>query len=542
MFLKNKGSGGEIVISSHNKPDIRECGGDNYYRWIKIELEKNTDISIEIKDAEVSVAYLCGNENIMSEGVRFLEFSKDNIVLEGSSYTEFYDTPYREQYHFVPIKNWVNDPNGLCWYNGYYHLFYQANPHKQEWSNMYWGHAASTDLIHWKHLPYVLEPQEELYRNNGLKGGAFSGSAVAEADKVIFYLTRHKGPQEDGADTLEWQTMTSSKDMISFEEEEVIIDDKPDGVGHDFRDPKVSFINGKWYLVLACNYKGSSAMLLYSSEDKKSWKYLKPVIIEPDKGSTTFECPDFFTLDNKQVGVAALMRHHDDNNRYQMTRYYIGTFENEQFEIENTGWFDFGSNYYAVQSFEHDNRRIAIGWVSDFYNEHIEVLNGAYGSFAIPRVLSIKNSKLYMEPVTEIYNLKDEQLYKGANAKNIYLTDIKGNSYYVKISLEKDCDFNILLSKDKESSISLIKQNGITKIKTAGVKSEEIDFTADVKEVYDIEIFTDRRLIEVFLNKGEAAGAKLFYNSSKAGIFKAAFESGEAVKTIEVYTMKSIWK
>lgn len=477
----------------------------------------------------------------MTEGVRFLEFSKDNIVLKGNSYTEFYDTPYREQYHFVPIKNWVNDPNGLCWYKGYYHLYYQANPHKQEWNNMYWGHAASIDLIHWVHLPYVLEPQEALYKSKALKGGAFSGSAVVEDDKVMFYLTRHEGPQEDGIETLEWQTMTSSSDTISFEEEGIIIKDKPEGVGHDFRDPKVSYINGKWYLVLACNYKGSSAMLLYTSEDKRSWNYLKPVIIEPDEKSTTFECPDFFTLDNKQVGVAALMKHHDENNRYQMTRYYIGTFKNEQFEIENTGWYDFGSNFYAVQSFEHDNKRIAIGWVSDFYNEHIEVENGAYGSFAIPRVLSINNSKLYMEPVPEIYKLKAEQLYSGKESKNIYLTEIEGNSYYTHISLNNSCDFNMLLSKDQDKSISLIRENGITKIKTAGVKSEGIDFTADVKEVWDIEIFVDRRLIEVFLNKGEAAGAKLFYNSSKSGVFKAAFECEKAVEAIEVCTMKSIW-
>lgn len=486
------------------------------------------------------MAYLSGNDHVMEEGICFLDFESEDTKIGSVELGQFYDTPYREQYHFVPFKNWINDPNGLCWHKGYYHLYFQANPHKQEWNDMYWGHAVSKDLIHWKHLPYVLEPQKSLYGNDLLKGGAFSGSAVVKDDEVLFYLTRHEGPQEDGPQTKEWQTMTRSKDLITFQEEKVIIPEAPDGVGHDFRDPKVSYINGQWYMVLACNYKGDSAMLLYKSADLENWEYIKPIVIDPEKGSTTFECPDFFTLDNKQVAVAALMRHNDEQGRYQMTRYYIGELHGEDFQIENTGWFDFGSNYYAVQSFEHEGRRIAIGWISDFYGEHRQRENGAYGSFAIPRQLRIADNKLYMEPVPEIYSLKHHVMYEGVN-DCISLENIEGNSYYVKIELRKSCDFYIELGKDVDKNISLIRKDGITMLKTKGVQSEKIDFVANVDEVEDLEIFVDRRVVEVFINKGEAAGAKLFYTETKDGTLTAKFEQEEAVKYMEVCSMKTIW-
>ena len=85
----------------------------------------------------------------------------------------------RPAFHITPYVGWMNDPNGLCWYQGYYHMYYQYNPHGQEWNNMYWGHAVSPDLVHWTHLPIVLEPQKEvLEQADMLKGGAFSGSNI----------------------------------------------------------------------------------------------------------------------------------------------------------------------------------------------------------------------------------------------------------------------------------------------------------------------------------------------------------------------------
>lgn len=542
-FLKSDcGKNGIIRVMDGHGGRVEEAAGENYYRWVRIELKPHTEYQLEIVDAEVSAAYLSGSPDMLEEGICYVGLDGDTVIYyEGGRLTEFYDTPYREQYHYAPFMNWVNDPNGLCWSAGYYHLYFQANPHGQEWNNMYWGHAASKDLVHWKHLPYVLQPQAALYEDASLKGGAFSGSAAVLGEETYFYLTRHEGPQEDGSLTREWQTMTSSRDMLNFEEETVIIEEKPEGVGHDFRDPKVFQRDGKWFMVLAGNLDGDSAILLYGSEDMRHWDYVGPLLTEEDRGSTTFECPDCFELDGKTVAVGALMKHRDEYGRYQMTRYYVGNWKEGRLEVENKGWYDFGSNFYAVQSFEQGGRRIAIGWISDFYQEHITVEKGAYGSFAIPRVLSLRGNRLCMEPVREIYMLKDGLLYEGRESGAV-LEGIEGNAYYAAIELRQRTNFHILLGRDGEREISLICRNGVTEFKTAGVKSEGVRFVADAGAVSYLEIFVDRRVVEVFLNHGEAAGTKLFYNSNKKGSFAAEFENTAAVESISVYRMKSIWE
>lgn len=541
LFVRNKTAAqGTVELTDQVGKKIILESGEGFFKWLKIPVVEQTEYDICLKQCEVSLAYLSGCDNILDEGICHLAFNETAInERKGSELAAFYDTPYREQYHFVPYQNWVNDPNGLCWYQGYYHLFYQYNPHGQKWDDVYWGHAASKDLIHWVHLPVVLEPQPNLLGDPDNKGGAFSGCAVVLEDEVVFYLTRHYGPQEDGAQTQEWQTMMRSRDMIHFEPEREVIKEKPPGVGHDFRDPKVTKIGDTWYMVLAGNQNSNSTILLYQSADMENWSFAGPLITEPDQRSTTFECPDFYSLDGKYVALGALMRHHDEYNRYQMTRCYLGEFKNNEFQVEATQWFDFGSDFYAVQSFEHDGRRVAIGWLSDFYGEHRVVEAGAYGGYSIPRELRIEAGRLYMEPVPEIYALKDQKLYEGKeNISEI----VSGNSYYARVLLKDAADFEIILGQEDDRMISLVREDGRTRIKTQGTKTDNVIFAAEVNEVRQLDIFVDRRTVEVFINKGEAAGTKLFYNSSRNGIFKTAFPNTDVIENISLYTMKSIWQ
>lgn len=543
FFAKSKSESGCVSVCDAAGHQHTFTMQHPYYNWFKMELEPEQNYEITLQDAEISMAYLSGNPDMMENGICYLEMNEGQItMLEGDRLSEFYNTPIREQYHFQPIKNWMNDPNGLCWYKGYYHMFYQANPHGQMWHNMYWGHAASKDLIHWVHLPFVLEPQEDILNRGDadIRCGAFSGSAVPTGDKVLFYLTRHMGPPQDGKGTVQYQTMAESSDMIHLEKEHVIIEEKPEGTGVDFRDPKVSVIDGTWYMVIGANKDGYPSMLLYVSEDGRNWSYLKPLLVEKsDKAITTFECPDFFPLDNQYVVMGAWMHHHDECGRYQMTRYYIGDFKEESFSVKHSGWLDFGSNFYASQSFEHAGRRIMIGWISDFYNEHVLYPNGVYGSMSIPRELHIKNGRLYMEPVAEIYELLEETIYRGSDSKRSFR--IPGNSYYAKLELASDTDFEILLGKTEKSRIALQKKDGITELVVKGTKSENIRFVADVAEVTQVEIFVDRRVVEVFLNGGEAAGTKLFYNESCEGVFEISVGEKDAVEMMQIYTMRSIW-
>ena len=129
----------------------------------------------------------------------------------------------------------MNDPNGFCFYHGYYHLFYQFHPFSEEWDNMYWGHAVSQDLIHWVHLPVCMEPQQEILNHPELVGGAFSGTALIDDEqKMRLFFTRHIGKRKEPQNMREYQVMTESWDGISWERESRIIDGPEDEEIQDF--------------------------------------------------------------------------------------------------------------------------------------------------------------------------------------------------------------------------------------------------------------------------------------------------------------------
>ncbi|MDO5409792.1 MAG: glycoside hydrolase family 32 protein [Lachnospiraceae bacterium] len=534
-----KDKAGKVTVKGQNGAVMEQNAGSSYYRRLIFSLEQNTDYEIFLTDAKITWAYLSGNENLMEEGICYLDDNLENVGKDRLA--EHYDTCYREQYHFVPFVNWMNDPNGLCWYQGNYHMFYQLNPHDQKWDNMYWGHAVSRDLLHWTHLPVVFEPQERILEHaDEFVGGAFSGSAVVLEDEVLFYLTRHFELLQGSREVTETQTMTRSRDLLHFEPETTIIDTKPQGCTPDFRDPKLLKIGNIWYMVLGSAINGKAAILLYRSEDMEHWSYDSPLLIEQQNGVRCFECPDFYELDGKYVAAGAWMEHYDENGRYQMSRTYIGDWKDGKFEIQSSGWFDFGSNCYAMQSFEHEGRRICFGWVSDFYQEHVVIENGAYGSMTLPREMHVRKNVLCMEPVSEVYSLLDETICS-EKGKEISISDIRGNSYFAKLVLNGDSDFRLLLGKDGEKEILLVRENQIVSLRTIGTASEKIGFPADAEAVRYIEIFVDRRVVEVYLNHGEAAGTKLFYNTKKEGVFELKAAKPEEFSQIEICTMKSIW-
>ncbi|MCI8949587.1 MAG: glycoside hydrolase family 32 protein [Lachnospiraceae bacterium] len=530
------GKGGFIRLYGPNNQVQELYMGEDHYRMIRFPLEEDKDYRLESSGVMISQMYLTECERLLEKGICFLHPETGQPL----NLEDWYNTPWREQYHFGPFINWVNDPNGLCWYEGYYHLFFQANPYGQMWNDMYWGHAVSRDLVHWTHMPFALEPQPMLWKDPDRKGGAFSGSAAVKADGIHLYLTRHDGPQTDGADTLEWQTKAICRDGIHITEERDLITEKPQGASFDFRDPKVVKVGETWYMVLGSCIDQIPAFLLYQKMADKSWQYKGTLLTEKRPGIRTFECPDFFPLDGKFAAIAAWMCHRDEGGRYQMTRCYIGDFDGKSLTVESEQWLDFGSNFYAVQTFEHQGRRVAIGWVSDFYQEHRNVKNGAYGSYALPRELSIKQNRLYMKPVAECYQLLGEVIFETSGEKKIPYTKLPGNCFYVKVRLGGDGDFKLLLAKEGKDGLFLVRGNGVTSIVSTKPEVRQIHFPSDVKQVRDIEIFVDRRLVEVFLNEGEGAGTKLFYQNGWNGCLEGEFTEGDLIE-LEVRKVNSIW-
>lgn len=561
---RNREADGEIC-KEMNGAVMEQQAGTSYYKRLRFPLKKDTEYEIIPVNARVSLAYLCGNDHILEEGICYLSGEPDFVPVRGEKLREHYDTAYREQYHFVPFINWMNDPNGLCWYQGRYHMFYQQNPHSQKWDNMYWGHAVSKDLVHWTHLPIAFEPQEVILEHaDRYIGGAFSGSAVVLENKVLLYLTRHLAELPGEDNVVETQCMTRSRDLLYFEPERTVIDktienQKPEGVSDDFRDPKLLKIGDVWYMVLGSALHGKAAILLYRSEDMEHWTYYAPLLIEETEGVRCFECPDFYELDGKYVAVGAWMCHIDEYGRKQMCRCYVGDWKDGSYEIQNSGWYDFGSNCYAMQSFEHDGRRICIGWISDFYDEHVKMERGSCGSMTLPRELHVRDNKLCMNPVSEIYSLQDELICQESR-KEVSLSGINGNSYLARIELTGDSDFCLTLGRNEESFIALVRENGVTAIRTVGngdgaeAKAEAENnndtsgsrkttrtFPASAKEVRYVEIFVDRRTVEVYLNHGEEAGTRLYYGSGKDGLFELKAERPEEFERIEVWGMRGIW-
>ena len=174
---------------------------------------------------------------------------------------------------------------------------------------MYWGHAASKDLIHWTHLPVVLEPQREILDHPGkLAGGAFSGSAVVRGEEVVFFLTRSLGPCNDDENTVQQQWVMRSRDMLHFTQEELVIKEPPQDASYDFRDPKVMWAGGTWYMALGSALEGKAAILLYESEDLIHWDYAGPLLTEKEEGIRCVECPDFIELDGKHLVIGEIGR------------------------------------------------------------------------------------------------------------------------------------------------------------------------------------------------------------------------------------------
>lgn len=534
------GKQGMVIVKNSQNMIRKYPSGNNHYRLLRIPLECDATYQVELEDCEVSICYLSESREMLDQGVRFLEY-REGRWEETKNLKKWYQTPGREQYHFCAYKNWINDPNGLCWYQGYYHMYYQANPHSQEWDQMYWGHTVSKDCVHWVHLPYALEPQEELLDSVDRKGGAFSGSAAVLDHKIRFYLTRHEGPQEDSEEeTLQYQTMVESADGIHFGEEKTIIYKPNEEFSFNFRDPKVIWYEGKWRMVIGARVQNTPVIVQYESEDGENWEYKGIILEEKTEGVYTIECPDMFPLDGRMVLTGACMFYSDEYRRFQPTYYYIGEYKDGKFTAETKGLYDFIGNFYAVQSFEHAGRQIAIGWIADLYHEHCPEKDGAYGSMAIPRELQIKNGKLYRRPIREIYQLKGQCFCK-VEKQNVKLKHLNQNTYYAEVEFVKDTNFDILLGNSKDAQLRLVRNNQELRMITRGVHSHFVDFVTTIEHIYKLEIFMDRRVAEIFVNDGEEAGTKLFYQEQD-GVFDAKFTDEDAVKEIAVYEMKGIWR
>ena len=332
----------------------------------------------------------------------------------------------RFSYHFEPNTGWMNDPNGLCFYNGQYHAFFQYNPYAPHWDTMHWGHAVSDDLIRWTQVETALYPDQP-YED---EGGCFSGSAMEKEGRLYLLYTAVSKK------LCQAQALAVSRDGIRFEKypgNPILLGPYPTAEGRspEFRDPKVIEAFGKYCMVLGARDGDQGQVLLYTSADLVNWEY-SGILYASEAFGGTPECPDLFPLGNKWVLMFSAIR-----PTVASTVFVVGEFDGRAFKAERELYSELGPDLYAPQSFAApDGRRIAIGW---FYRWGKALPEGAAtaGALSIPRELTLKDGRIYNYPVAEARHLlKNTCPYVtmqgttvaifGLDGREIFRKDLKG--------------------------------------------------------------------------------------------------------------------
>lgn len=331
----------------------------------------------------------------------------------------------RFQYHFEPKSGWMNDPNGLVFFRGRYHIFYQHYPHAPRWGQMHWGHAVSTDLIHWEELPIALYPDMP-YEDDG---GCFSGSAVVKDDRLYLFYTSvsHELGQT--------QSVAYSDDGVNFRkyEDNPVISRNPLGAV-DFRDPKVTLINGVYHMVVGSGDAETGKVLLFLSEDLLHWDY-SGVLFEAAGFGPCIECPDFFPMDSQYVLMFSKI-----NEPCRSTHFAVGDFRHGKLENYTISRPEWGPDFYAPQTFFDGCRRIMIGWMYH-WGKTLPTDCGFAGALSIPRELTLRDKRIHNYPVQEATGLlKTASSYVRADGDSLIFIDWLGNETMYRMNRIKSVD------------------------------------------------------------------------------------------------------
>lgn len=276
-------------------------------------------------------------------------------------------------YHYHPAKNWMNDPNGLTFFNNLFHIYYQYNPKGNSWGNIAWGHATTKDFINYKEEEIVLKPDKEYD-----KDGCFSGNSIIIDDTLYIYYTS----VSNGKQT---QSVAYSKDGYNFKkyDKNPIID-----TSFEARDPFVFKYNDTLYMLVGTDKR----VLLYKGKNPFEFEYISN-LIELDE---FIECPNLVKIGNKYLFKYSSMIDRLDH-------FMIGSFDGFKFIKEKDLNIKLPKNYYASQMFMHDNKVILIGWI---FNDNYKTTKPFNGLLSIPRILEYKDNEIITKPYIKLEEKK----------------------------------------------------------------------------------------------------------------------------------------
>ena len=490
---------------------------------------------------------------------------------------QLYDEPWRPQFHFTPPKNFMNDPNGLVYYKGEYHLFYQYNPQGTEWGHMSWGHAVSADMLHWKNLPVAIPEAKGQYM-------IYSGSAVVDWHNASG-LCANPDPQDPScliavytAAGANWQrqNLAYSNDRgrtwTNYPGNPIVDLKQP-----DFRDPKVFWYAAQKKWIMVAVLADERKAVFFGSPDLKNWSQLSSFEIGgADKGQ--WECPDLFELPvdgnpNDKEWVLIINRNPGAPAGGTGPRYFVGSFDGQSFLNQSSSeqplWADYGKDFYATNSYTDltpsDHRRIWIGWISNWQYANREPTALWRGAQSFPRELSLRRFpdgiRLVQKPVAEAKALRAAELLNLSNvsvaaaSQAIRSANVRGDTLEIEAELAPgdaaESGFRLRKGAGEETilGISPAKKEIFVDRTHSGDVSFAPEFpgkhTAALRDTSRVRlhIFLDRSSLEIFVNDGALVITERIYPSPGSdGIELYSGSEKSKVLSLGIWKLASVWR
>jgi fructan beta-fructosidase len=479
-----------------------------------------------------------------------------------------YHEMYRPQVHFSPKEKWTNDPNGMVYYKGVYHLFFQYYPDSTVWGPMHWGHATSNDLIHWDQKPIALYPDS--------LGYIFSGSAVVDYNNTsglgkngqvpLVAIFTHHDPKGEKADRNDFQnqslaySLDNGNSWIKYAGNPVL---RNPGI-KDFRDPKVMWYEPqkKWIMTLATKDR----ITFFSSPDLKHWKKLSEFGKDLGAHGGVWECPDLFTLEDngKKVWVLIVNLNPGGPNKGSATQYFLGDFDGNKFTPYSTGtkWLDYGPDEYAGITWGNTgSRKIFLGWMSNWLYANVVPTVKWRNAMTIPRELHLKRigKELFVtsQPVVELKVIQSKTIpVNNLNAGNNF--DLSGKigkikfPFILKLSIEKINDFSLVLANDPQEKLVIGYDKKLNQYFIDRTSSGKVDFQNEFAAKHtapritnsanmDLTLVVDESSVELFADGGLTVMTETFFVDKLYEQIHIEANGGILIKKLEYSELKSIW-
>ena len=453
---------------------------------------------------------------------------------------------WRNKNHIEMPFGLVNDPNGLSYFNGKYHIFYQWNPFGCEHKTKHWALVKTTDFVNFTKPEIILKPEDWFDKN-----GCYSGGAYVKDDTLKLFYTGNVKNEKDERES--YQCIVDYNKDGSFEKRGPIIPKQPDGYTAHFRDPMIFVNEGIYYMVLGVQRENlTGAALIYKSDDIEKWELVGELETDMKEFGYMWECPNIIKVNDDRYAFLfspqGLEAEEFKNQNIYQSGYVIGNLDFKVPQLKNHSEFkeiDMGFDFYAPQVFTHNDKNIMIGWVGmpDKDSEYPSGENGGWMfPLTLPRVLEYKDNVLYQKPLKEVENLREKQIVSVKDLDiNEYSLDLDSRNIEIDLELLLEestfIDFKFVfrdeyinLTYNKENGVCVIDRNNM-KLGGKGIRK----FKLNVDKTLKLHMFIDNSVMEIYYQEGLETTTLMYF--PKFDDFKIEIKSDNKVKMSEL----NIW-